>query len=167
MIILGSLASVDLMEYIYTLPRCALGYHYKAFQWLILFVAHPLRFHWRCQSRTTKGPLLHHVIFKRVHSFAHSFPSRWIHRESTLPAPPGGTPNKALPHTMPGRTHIGSWLHYFHGWPLHKQVHRFGHDDYHRIPESIRQSPELLESTEHSSKPITPNPYSPTNREPR
>jgi hypothetical protein len=30
----------------------------------------------------------------------------------------------------------------------------------HMLPESTGQSPELLESTEHSSKPITPNPYS-------
>jgi hypothetical protein len=30
----------------------------------------------------------------------------------------------------------------------------------HRLPKSTEQSPELSESTEHSSKPITPNPYS-------
>jgi hypothetical protein len=30
----------------------------------------------------------------------------------------------------------------------------------HRLPESTGQSPELSEFTEHSSKPITPNPYS-------
>jgi hypothetical protein len=30
----------------------------------------------------------------------------------------------------------------------------------HRLPESTGQSPELLESTECSSKPVTPNPYS-------
>jgi hypothetical protein len=41
MIILGSLASIDLMEYIYTLPRCVLGYHYKAFQWLLLVCSAP------------------------------------------------------------------------------------------------------------------------------
>jgi hypothetical protein len=29
----------------------------------------------------------------------------------------------------------------------------------HRLPESTGQSPELTESTEHSSKPITPNLY--------
>jgi hypothetical protein len=31
----------------------------------------------------------------------------------------------------------------------------------HRLLESTEQSPKLSESTEHSSKPITPNPYSP------
>jgi hypothetical protein len=36
MIILGSQACVDLTEYLYTLLGCALGYHYKAFQWLLL-----------------------------------------------------------------------------------------------------------------------------------
>jgi hypothetical protein len=35
-IILGSPASVDPTEYLYTLPGCALRYHYKAFWWLLL-----------------------------------------------------------------------------------------------------------------------------------
>jgi hypothetical protein len=29
----------------------------------------------------------------------------------------------------------------------------------HRLPESTRQSPELSKSIEHSSEPVTPNPY--------
>jgi hypothetical protein len=61
---------------------------------------------------------------------------------------------------MLGRTHVGSWLHYFIGWSLYEPVLRFGYDDYHRLLESIGQSPELSESTEHSSNSITPNPYS-------
>jgi hypothetical protein len=32
----GSQAPVDPMEYLYTFLGCALGYHYKAFQWLNL-----------------------------------------------------------------------------------------------------------------------------------
>jgi hypothetical protein len=36
MIILGSQASIDPTEYLYTLLVCALGYHYMAFQWLLL-----------------------------------------------------------------------------------------------------------------------------------
>jgi hypothetical protein len=105
--------------------------------------------------RLTKGPLLCRVVLRRVHSFTHSFPTRRIRRESTVPAPPIGTPNKPLPHTMLGRTHIGSWLNYFHGWSLHEPVRRFGYDNYHMLPESTGQSPELSESTEHSSKPVT------------
>jgi hypothetical protein len=31
----------------------------------------------------------------------------------------------------------------------------------HRLPESTVHVPELLEFTEHNTKPITPNPYSP------
>jgi hypothetical protein len=62
---------------------------------------------------------------------------------------------------MPGHTHVGSWLHYFHGWLLHKPVLIFGYDDYHRLSMSTGKSSELSESTEHSSIPITPNPYSP------
>jgi hypothetical protein len=41
MIIHGSQASVDPTEYLYTLPECALGYHYKAFQWLLLVCSAP------------------------------------------------------------------------------------------------------------------------------
>jgi hypothetical protein len=41
MIILGNQAPVDPMEYLYTLPGCALGYHYKAFQWLNLVCSAP------------------------------------------------------------------------------------------------------------------------------
>jgi hypothetical protein len=48
-------------------------------------------------------------------------------------------------------------LYYFHGWSLHEPVLRFGYDVYHRLPESTEQSPELSESNERSSKPITPN----------
>jgi hypothetical protein len=96
----------------------------------------------------TKGPLLRPVVPRRVHSFTHSFPSRWIHRESTLPI---GTPNKPLPYTMPNCTHIGSQLHCSNWWPLHEPVLRIEHDDYHR----------LLESNEYSSIPVTSNPYSP------
>jgi hypothetical protein len=47
-----------------------------------------------------------------------------------------------------------SWL------SLHEPVLRFGYDVYHRLPESTGQSPELSESTERSSKPVTPNPDS-------
>jgi hypothetical protein len=36
MIILGSRIPIVRMEYPYTLPRCALGNHYKAFQWFPL-----------------------------------------------------------------------------------------------------------------------------------
>jgi hypothetical protein len=98
---------------------------------------------------------LHHVLLWRVHSFTHSFPTRWIPREATQSAPPIGMPNYALPHTTPGRTHLGSWLYYLHWWSLHEPVHRFGYDNYHRPSESTGHRLELSEFTEHSSKPIT------------
>jgi hypothetical protein len=44
---------------------------------------------------------------------------------------------------------------------LHEPVLRIGYDDYHRLPESTREGLELSKSTKHSSKPVTPNPYSP------
>jgi hypothetical protein len=40
-IILGSQVPVGLMEYLYTLLGCALGYHYKTFQWLNLVCSAP------------------------------------------------------------------------------------------------------------------------------
>jgi hypothetical protein len=91
-------------------------------------------------SSDHQGPLLRRVVLKGVHSLTHSFPSRWITRESTQSALPIGTPNKVLPHTTPGRTHIGSYLYYFHGWLLHEPVLRFGYDVYHRLPESTEQA---------------------------
>jgi hypothetical protein len=111
----------------------------------------------QCQSRSPRAPLLRHVVLRRVHSLTDSFPTRRIPRESTQSAPPIDTPNKVLPHTTPGHTHIGSWLYCFKGWSLHELVLRFGYDVYHRLPESTGQSPELSESTKRSSKPITPN----------
>jgi hypothetical protein len=90
---LGSQAPVDLTKYLYTLPGCALGYHYKAFQWLNLVYSAPAKVSPDVSVQTTKGPHLCHVVLRRVHSFTHSFPTRRILRESTLPAPPIGTPN--------------------------------------------------------------------------
>jgi hypothetical protein len=93
MIILGSQAPIDPMEYLYTLSGCALGYHYNVFQWLNLVFHAPTEVSPKVSVQTTKGPFLRHVVIKRVHSFTHSFQTRQIHRESTLLAPPIGTPN--------------------------------------------------------------------------
>jgi hypothetical protein len=41
MIILGSQESIDPTEYLYTLLVCALGYQYKALQWLLLVCSAP------------------------------------------------------------------------------------------------------------------------------
>jgi hypothetical protein len=41
----------------------------------------------------SKGPLLRHVVLRRVHSITHSFPIRRIPRESTQSAPLIGTTN--------------------------------------------------------------------------
>jgi hypothetical protein len=145
-------------EYPYTLLGCALGHHYKIVQWFSLVCSVPAEVSPEVLVQITKGPLLHHVVLGRVHSLAHSFPTRRIPRESTQSAPPIDTPNEVLPHTTPGRTHIGSWLYCFHGWSLHEPLLRFGFSGVHRT------SPELSESTERSSKSVTPNPILHTNR---
>jgi hypothetical protein len=93
MLILGSQASVDPTEYIYTLPWCALIHNSKAFQWLNLVYSAPAEVSPEVSVQTTKGPLLRYVVLKRVHSFTHSYPTRRMHRESTLPAPPIGMAN--------------------------------------------------------------------------
>jgi hypothetical protein len=132
--------------------------HYKVVQWFSLVYSVPVEVSLDVSVQITKGPLLRCVVLRRVHSLTHSFPTRRIPRESAQSAPPIDTPNQVLPHTTPGRTHIGSWLYYFHGLSLHEPVLRFGYDVYHRLLESIGQCPELSESTERSSKPVTPNP---------
>jgi hypothetical protein len=84
-IILGSPAPVDLMEYLYTLLGCALGQHYKAFQWLHLVCSALAEVSLEVSVQTPKGPLLHHVVLRRVHSITHSFPTRRIPRASLNP----------------------------------------------------------------------------------
>jgi hypothetical protein len=93
MIILGSQELIDLMEYLYTLPRCALRHLYKAFHFLNLVCSAPIEVSLEVSVQSTKGPLLRRVVLKRVHSFTHSFPTSRICRESTLPAAPIGMPN--------------------------------------------------------------------------
>jgi hypothetical protein len=92
-IILDSHVPVDLMEYLYTLLGCALEHHYEAFQWLNLVCSVPTEVSPEVSVQITKGPLLRRVVFRRVHSFTHLFLASQIHRESTIPAPPIGTPN--------------------------------------------------------------------------
>jgi hypothetical protein len=82
MIILHRQAPVDPTEYLYTLPGCALGYHYKAFQRLNLIYNALTEVSPEVLALITKGPLLCCVVFRRVHSFIHSFPTRWIPRAS-------------------------------------------------------------------------------------
>jgi hypothetical protein len=125
----------------------------------------PLRFHRRCQSRSPRAPLLCCVVLRRVHSLTHSFPTRRIPRESTQSAPPIDTPNYVLPHTTPGRTHIGSLLYYFLGWSLNKPVLRFGYDVYHRLPESTGQAPNCRNPPNAVSNPSPQIPILHTNRE--
>jgi hypothetical protein len=120
---------------------CVLGHHYKVVQWFSLVCSIPTEVSPEVSVHITKGPLLRRVVLKRVHSLTHSFSTRRIPRESTQSAPPIGMPNKVLPHTTSGHTHIGSWLYYFYGWLLHELVLRFGYDVYHRLPESTGQAP--------------------------
>jgi hypothetical protein len=75
-IILGSQAPVDPTEYVYTLSGCALGHHYKAFQWLNLVCSAPTEVSLEVSVQTPMGPLLRRVVLRRVHSFTYAFPSR-------------------------------------------------------------------------------------------
>jgi hypothetical protein len=93
MIILGSQAPVDPMEYLYSLLGCVIGHHYKTFQSLNLVLSVPAEVSPEVSVQITKGPLLPCVVLRRVYSFTHPFSTRRIYRESTLPAPLIGTPN--------------------------------------------------------------------------
>jgi hypothetical protein len=81
------------MEYLYTLLGCALGYHYKAFQWLNIVCIAPVEVSSEVSVHTTKGPHLHCVVLRRVHKFTQLFQTRRIRRESALPTPSIGAPN--------------------------------------------------------------------------
>jgi hypothetical protein len=161
MIILGSQTFVDLIEHLYTLPGCALGYHYKAFQWLLPICSAPTEVSLVVSVQNHQGPplapcgsqespLLYPLIPNQVDPWrVHSTRStRWYTKLASTTYYTRSYPYRLM-------------LHYFHGWSLHEPVLRFGHDDYHRLLESTGQSIELSESTEHSSKPVTPNCYSP------
>jgi hypothetical protein len=78
MIILDSQTPVDPMGYLYTLSRCVLGHHYKVFQCLNLVCSVPAEVSPEVSVQTNKDPLLRRVVLRRVHSFTHSFPIRWI-----------------------------------------------------------------------------------------
>jgi hypothetical protein len=84
-IILGSQAIVDPMEYLYTLPGCVLGCHYKAFQWFNLVCSAPAKVSPDVPIQITKGLLLHCVVLRRVHYLTHLFPTTWIPRDSLNP----------------------------------------------------------------------------------
>jgi hypothetical protein len=56
MIILGSQAPIDSMEYLYTHSVCALGYHYKAFQWLLLICSAPAEVSPEVSIQNHQGP---------------------------------------------------------------------------------------------------------------
>jgi hypothetical protein len=46
------------MEYLYTLPGCVLGYHYKAFQWLNLVCSAPAEVSLEVLVQNHQGPPL-------------------------------------------------------------------------------------------------------------
>jgi hypothetical protein len=93
--VIGSQTPVDPMEYLYTLLGCALGYQYKDFYWLNLVCSTPTEVSSKVLVQITKGPLLHRVVLRRVHSFTHSFPTigiqsaslnsqHWLVRQTSL-----------------------------------------------------------------------------------
>jgi hypothetical protein len=160
-IVLESQTPIDPTEYLYTLLGSMLGYHYKDFHWLNLVCSVPAEVSPEVSVQTTKGPPLAPCGSQECPLPYPLIPNHTNPMSLIKSAPPVGMPNYPLPHTMSSRTHVGSWLHYFHGGSLHESILRFGYDDYHMLSESTGQSLELSEITKHSSNPITPNPYSP------
>jgi hypothetical protein len=60
---------------------------------------------------------------------------------------------------MPGRTHIGSRLYYFHWWSLHELVLRFGYDNQPQASIiALDKSLEPPTSHRQDPNPVTPNP---------
>jgi hypothetical protein len=95
-IILGSRIPIARMEYPYTLLRCALGNHYKAFQWFPLACNIPTEVSppvWT--SHPPRSPLL--CLMGSSHrSFSHTFP--WFSCRS-LTKHPSGSAIAASPHS--------------------------------------------------------------------
>jgi hypothetical protein len=78
--------------YVYTSYGAWPRDHYNAFQWFPLDCSVPAEVSSEVSVRITKGPHLHRVVLRRVQSLTHSFPIKWIPRESTQSTPPIGTP---------------------------------------------------------------------------
>jgi hypothetical protein len=79
-------------EYPYTLLGCTLGHHYKVVEWFALACSIPVEVSLEVSVQITKGPILHCVVLRTIHSFTHSFPTRWIPRVCTQSAAPVDTP---------------------------------------------------------------------------
>jgi hypothetical protein len=95
-IILGSWIPIVWMKYPYTLPRCALGNHYKDFHWFPLACNVPPEVSlpvWA--SHPTRSPLLC-LMGSSHHSFTHTNP-QFSHRIFTKH--PNGSPSQ-LPRTV-------------------------------------------------------------------
>jgi hypothetical protein len=58
-------------EYPYTLSGCALGHRYMVVQWFPLVCSIPAKVSPEVSVQITKGPLLGHVVLRRVHSLTH------------------------------------------------------------------------------------------------
>ncbi len=52
--------------------------------------------------------------------------------------------DQTLPHTMPGHTHIGSWLYCSHGWLLHEPILRFGYDNKPEATGNNQTQPQIV-----------------------
>jgi hypothetical protein len=118
----------DLMEDLYTLPGYALGHHYKAFQWLHLVSSIPAEVLQEVSVQISKSPLMRCVIFRRFHSFTHSFPTRSIHRVHSTRSTHWYaklTSTIYYVRSYPCRLMVAlfSW------WSLHEPILRFRHDD--------------------------------------
>jgi hypothetical protein len=96
-IILCSQAPIDSMECFYTILVCALGYHYKAFQYLLLICTHSLRFHQRCQQ--SSSPRTPSCVV-------------WFSRESIRSQPDGSVQSPLYPlHQLVCQTSLYHILH--------------------------------------------------------
>jgi hypothetical protein len=142
-------------EHPYTFPRCVLGNHYKTAQWfyltcnvptevsLPLWASHPPRSPLLCLIGSSCHRCTHTTLRFNHHSFT-EHPSG-----SSIAASPHNQlvhKDKTLPHTMPDRTLIGSWLYYFHGWSLHEPLIWFGYDNY---PQASSIAPDRALNRQH------------------
>jgi hypothetical protein len=161
-------------EHPYTLLRCVLGNHYEIVQWLYLdcnvptevsppvLASHPPRIPLLCLMGSSCHSCTQTTPRFNLRSFT-EYPSG-----SAIAASPHHRlvrQDWTLPHTMPSRTHIGSWLYYFHGRSLHEPVLRFRYDNQPQASSiTPDKSPEPSVSHRHVPNPVATNPILHTSR---
>jgi hypothetical protein len=101
------------------------------------------------------------VVFRRVHSFTHSFPTQRIPRALLNPHHRLVRQDYIALHNMPGRTHIGSWLYFFMGGRSMNRSLDLDMMTNHRLSRVHRTQPRSVRIHQTQFQTCDPNHYYP------